>query len=95
MGQRAACGQARGGLLRQGGSVSQSVSERLRKQHACEQAADEAVLLAESLTQARRDGYRIDWQALAGGGSISGGDFTLRVTAAGDYLHLPDRKSVV
>ena len=65
------------------------VSERLRKQHACEQAADEAVLLAESLTQARRDGYRIDWQALAGGGSISGGDFTLRVTAAGDYLHLP------
>jgi hypothetical protein len=32
MGQRAACGQARGGLLRQGGSVSQSVSERLRKE---------------------------------------------------------------
>lgn len=65
------------------------VSERLRKQHACEQAADEAVLLVESLTQARRDGFRIDWQALAGGGSTSGGEFTLRVTAAGDYLHLP------
>jgi hypothetical protein len=32
MSQRAACGQARGGLLRQGGSVSQSVSERLRKE---------------------------------------------------------------
>ena len=32
MSQRASCGQARGGLLRQGGSVSQSVSERLRKE---------------------------------------------------------------
>ena len=65
------------------------LSERQRKQRACEQAAEEAKLLLDSLIEAQRKGYRIDWQAVADGGSTGDGDFTLRVTASGDFLHLP------